>query len=159
MFWVEPETRFTSGYLDAVTSQASRVGVVSWPMIHTTSAMTHFGVFDYFNTTQTAYHFHRMVNPDQMLLYNTDTVHTQLMYPWIRCTLHESCVAPLGSQPGGCHLTQRPLYIYSGCHQYDLSVFNVVLGQSYQYKLPYIAVEDFFEVVLADKSIFTFLPY
>ena len=156
VFWADPETRFTSGYLDAVTSQALRVGVVSWPMTHATSAMTHYGVFEYFNASQSDYYFHRMVSSAQLLLYNTETVHKELMYAWIRCTLDCSCVAPLGSQPGGCHLSRRPLYTYSGCHHYDLSVLNVVLGQVYQYKTPYIAVEDFFEVVLPKKSYWIF---
>jgi len=33
----------------------------------------------------------------------------------------------------GCDLTRRPRYRYSGCHRYDSSAFNVILGQMFYY--------------------------
>lgn len=34
----------------------------------------------------------------------------------------------LGAQSGGCRFDKKPLYRYSGCHSYDTSALNIVLG-------------------------------
>lgn len=34
----------------------------------------------------------------------------------------------LGAQSNGCKFNKKPLYRYSGCHGYDASAFNIVLG-------------------------------
>ena len=151
VFWADPETHFTSGYIRSLVSQAERVGIVSWPMVYATSTFTHPSTYEYFNTTQKLYRFHRMVNSAQLLIFNTKEIHRQLMYAWIKCTLHDSCISPPGSQASGCDLTHKPLYRYSGCHQYDISILNVVLGQVFNYKTPYIAIDNVFEVVTPTK--------
>jgi len=33
----------------------------------------------------------------------------------------------------GCVLNRRPRYRYAGCHRYDSSAFNVILGQMFYY--------------------------
>lgn len=34
----------------------------------------------------------------------------------------------IGAQSNGCRFNKKPLYRYSGCHNYDVSAFNIVLG-------------------------------
>lgn len=38
-----------------------------------------------------------------------------------------------GAQSGGCKLNKKPQYRYSGCHDYDASAFNIVLGQTFNF--------------------------
>ena len=50
------------------------------------------------------------------------------MKPWVQCALTFDCISPIGAQPSGCHYDKRPIYRYSGCHHYDTSAFNIILG-------------------------------
>lgn len=36
-----------------------------------------------------------------------------------------------GAQSGGCKFNKKPQYRYSGCHGYDASAFNIVLGLTF----------------------------
>ena len=146
VFWAEPATRFRTAELFSIERQAEKTGLVAWPLTHPTSTLTHYNMFRYFNTTHRDYHFHRMVEPHRLLLYNTPEVHQKLMLPWVQCALDLDCIAPVGSQPHGCDYSHRPRYIYAGCHKYDMSAFNVVLGQVFRGETPYIAVMDLFTV-------------
>lgn len=38
-----------------------------------------------------------------------------------------------GAQSGGCRFNKKPLYRYSGCHAYDVSAFNIVLGLTWNF--------------------------
>lgn len=38
-----------------------------------------------------------------------------------------------GAQSGGCRYNKKPLYRYSGCHAYDVSAFNIVLGLTWNF--------------------------
>lgn len=55
----------------------------------------------------------------------------------------------LGAQSNGCKFNKKPLYRYSGCHGYDASAFNIVLGLTLhlddsQYSLPSSGRENMF---------------
>lgn len=39
----------------------------------------------------------------------------------------------LGAQSNGCRYNKKPLYRYSGCHSYDVSAFNIVLGLTWNF--------------------------
>lgn len=39
----------------------------------------------------------------------------------------------LGAQSGGCRYNKKPQYRYSGCHAYDASAFNIVLGLQWNF--------------------------
>jgi hypothetical protein len=38
-----------------------------------------------------------------------------------------------GAQAGGCKFNKKPLYRYSGCHGFDVSAFNIVLGVHFDF--------------------------
>lgn len=152
VFWAEPETRFHSAELNPVQTQAERTGIVAWPLTHPTSTLTHYNMFRYFNASHSDYFFHRMVEPDRVMMYNTPDIHEKLMLPWVHCALDIDCIAPPGAQPHGCDFSHRPRYIYAGCHKYDMSAFNVVLGKVFRLETPYIAVMDLFVVVPSPRK-------
>lgn len=156
IFWCDPSIRFNSFQLHIVAQQAQRVGLVSWPIEHPTSTLTHYKMFQYFNASNEDYFFHRMVQPGMMIIYNTKEVHEKLMYPWIRCALNYDCLAPHGSQPRGCNFAHKPKFIYAGCHRYDMSAMNIILGQMFQFELPYIAAVDIFHVQESKEKWFNF---
>lgn len=39
----------------------------------------------------------------------------------------------IGAQSRGCRFNKKPLYRYSGCHAYDVSAFNIVLGLTWNF--------------------------
>jgi len=56
-------------------------------------------------------------------------------------TLNQYICIFAGAQSNGCKFNKKPLYRYSGCHGYDASAFNIVLGLTSQmdnteYSLP-----------------------
>ncbi|KFM78916.1 hypothetical protein X975_07045, partial [Stegodyphus mimosarum] len=124
---------FTSGEIHNILSQAEKEGLVSWTINQPTSALTHPRMFDYFNTKQEKYFFHRMVQPNHIVLYNLNSIHFGLMFPWVKCALVPNCIAPIGAQNSGCRFDKKPLYRYSGCHRYDISALNVVLGLMFDF--------------------------
>lgn len=38
-----------------------------------------------------------------------------------------------GAQSNGCRYNKKPLYRYSGCHAFDVSAFNIVLGLQWNF--------------------------
>lgn len=72
------------------------------------------------------------------------------MLPWVQCALTAECIAPIGAQRSGCRFDKKPLYRYSGCHRYDVSALNVVLGIMYDYN---------FHKYLVNSSDYYFRPF
>ena len=144
VFWCDPLTTFSSAELFLLVSQAKRVGVVSWPLVYPTSALTHPDMFQYFNTSAEKYHFHRMVDTSHFIMYNFESVHKQLMLPWVKCALDKHCIDPVGVKSTGCLFDQKPKYKYLGCHKYEMSAFNILLGPMFKFEMPYVALLDIF---------------
>lgn len=114
-----------------------------------TSSMTHpkmftkLGIYD--DTDLEEYNFQHMADLRAMVVYNVRDVHEKLMTPWVKCALLEDCVEPIGAQSSGCRFDKKPRYRYSGCHGYDVSALNVVLGQMFQFdESAYFARDRFF---------------
>lgn len=116
-----------------VLQMARAKGIVAWGLHDSTSAVTHPKTFAFFHTDPQPFYFHRTVRGDRLIVYNTEVVRKQFMLPWLQCSLTYRCLAPLGAQDTGCRSYRRPLYLYSGCHHYDWSVLNVVLGLFFKY--------------------------
>ena len=79
------------------------------------------------------YNFQHMVSLHAFLVYNLRPVHDRVMGPWVRCTLLEDCLEPIGAQSSGCRFDKKPQYRYSGCHDYDVAALNVVLGLMFRF--------------------------
>lgn len=85
-------------------------------------------MFEYFHTGADNFLFVQMVSADVLLIVNTESVHREIMLPWVQCSLTQDCIIPIGAQSEGCKFNKRPQYRYSGCHSYDASALNIVLG-------------------------------
>ena len=130
--------RFNNSNLISVLTKVDDVGLAAWPIPPPTSALTHHSMFRYFKTTPENYYFHRMVEPGKLVLYNTELIHEGLMLPWVKCALDLECIAPRGSSRLGCNFNRKPRYLYAGCHRYDMSALNVILGLLFHFETPYI---------------------
>lgn len=63
----------------------------------------------------------------------------------------------VGAQSNGCKFNKKPLYRYSGCHGYDESAFNIVLGLTWHldnsmYSLPSDSSWNIFYKETLEKS-------
>lgn len=44
-----------------------------------------------------------------------------------------TCILSIGAQSAGCRFNKKPQYRYSGCHAYDTSALNIVLGLHFNF--------------------------
>ncbi|XP_022918370.1 uncharacterized protein [Onthophagus taurus] len=105
-------------------------GVQAWPMVSKipVSSVTHKKMFEYFHTDAESFLFVPMMSGEIFLIFNTESNHKQVMLPWVQCAITQDCIIPIGAQSGGCRFDKKPQYRYSGCHSYDTSALNIVLG-------------------------------
>uniref|UniRef100_A0A1L8DCU3 Uncharacterized protein n=1 Tax=Nyssomyia neivai TaxID=330878 RepID=A0A1L8DCU3_9DIPT len=106
-------------------------GVLGWVTRQAVSARTHPKMFEYFQVTKESFLFLPMVEMDVVFFIDTPAVNEKILLPWIKCTLTPECIHPIGAQSGGCKFNKKPQYRYSGCHGYDASAFNIVLGLTF----------------------------
>ncbi|KAI8037197.1 hypothetical protein M5D96_009948 [Drosophila gunungcola] len=116
-------------------------GVLGWNTPTAVSSLTHPKMFDYFASKAEEFNFLRMVDLDAVFFSDSPLVTEKIMLPWLKCCLTLECIDPIGAQSNGCKFNKKPLYRYSGCHGYDASAFNIVLGLTSQmdnseYSLP-----------------------
>lgn len=77
------------------------------------------------------------------------------MLPWVQCSLTQDCIIPIGAQSEGCKFNKKPQYRYSGCHSYDASALNIVLGLKFKLdesKYTYSGKERLFDTVTLEKA-------
>lgn len=145
ILWIDAVYRLTTTNLDPAVVRAREHGVASWGIDQPTSALTHPRMFEFFHTQQQNFYFHRMVEPAHVVLFDSDRIRSELMLPWVQCSLIPECIAPIGAQSSGCRFDKKPLYRYSGCHRYDASAFNVVLGIMFNFNTaPYLVKDHVF---------------
>ncbi|KAJ9594859.1 hypothetical protein L9F63_013847, partial [Diploptera punctata] len=154
VLFLECNQRLVSGHIEPLLQQAvSGSGVVSWATHYATSSLTHPKMFDYFHSNADSFLFLPMVETTWLLIYNIAEVHTGVMLPWVQCALTQDCVLPIGAQSGGCKFNKKPQYRYSGCHGYDGSALNIVLGLKFGFdesQYTYKGKKIFFREVKAD---------
>lgn len=92
------------------------------------------------------------VESSHLVIYNTEKIARDLMLPWVKCALLEECISPPGAQNTGCNYFRRPLYKYTGCHRYDMSALNIILGKVFKFDEElYISREKLFGNLLDDQ--------
>ncbi|XP_063228177.1 uncharacterized protein LOC134534080 [Bacillus rossius redtenbacheri] len=133
VLFLESDQRLVSGRVDSLVGRARETGVASWATRHATSSLTHPKMFDYFRTSAESFLFLPMVEAGRLLLFNTPAVHSGVMLPWVQCALTHDCILPIGAQSGGCRFNKKPQYRYAGCHRYDESALNIVLGLHFDF--------------------------
>ncbi len=147
VLWMDLEQRFAdeagagAAALAPYLERARSNGVLTWAMDDNvpTSSRTHPKMFSKLGVRSDGaelenYNFQHMVDLRALLVYNTGEVRDRLMSPWVRCALSEDCLEPLGAQSSGCRFDKKPQYRYSGCHGYEVSALNVVLGQMFNFE-------------------------
>ena len=123
-------------------------GIYSWTFAHQslgqlpTTSLTHPEMFEILKFKREAYFFHRMINPAGLIILNYPHIHNNLIIPWVKCSLVPECISPIGAQSTGCRFNKKPLYRYSGCHSYDMSALNVLLGSLFNYDIKPYAGND-----------------
>ncbi|XP_017078914.1 uncharacterized protein LOC108113006 [Drosophila eugracilis] len=123
------------------TAGVKSAGVLGWNTPTAVSSLTHPKMFDYFESKAEEFNFLRMIDLDAVFFSGSPLVTEKIMLPWLKCCLTLECIDPIGAQSNGCKFNKKPLYRYSGCHGYDASAFNIVLGLTSQmddteYSLP-----------------------
>lgn len=106
-------------------------GVMGWTTQQAVTSRTHPKMFDYFDTDSDNFQFLPMVSLDFVFFVSTPKVNDKIMLPWVRCMLTPECLHPIGAQSAGCKYNKKPQYRYSGCHGYDTSAFNIILGLTF----------------------------
>ncbi len=147
VFWCNVHMRFYSSQGKQVFQQAQQFGLVAWSIQpYPTSSLTYPAMFRYFHANPEDYYFHHMVEPDAAIYFNFNTIHSNLMLPWVQCALDTDCLSPPGAVTKGCNFNRRPRYSYSGCHAGALAAFNVVLGHMFGDDQLYLSNQTFFKV-------------
>lgn len=116
------------------SNSAKNLGFYSWKIEKPTSSMTHPKMFEILKCKRDSYYFHRMIDPSSLIILNNPNIHNDLIVPWVKCSLVYECISPIGAQSTGCKFDKKPIYRYSGCHSYDMSALNVLLGSLFNYK-------------------------
>lgn len=126
------------------------------PLKNAVSSRTHKKMFDYFHTEADNFLFVQMVTADIIILVNNESTHKEVMLPWVQCALTQDCIHPIGAQSGGCRFNKKPQYRYSGCHSYDASALNIVLGLKFKLdssRYTYQQSKELFKVITLNDAI------
>ena len=159
VFWCHVTMVFTSDDIYWSLVAAHEHGLVAWSRTDMpTSAYTYYSVFHALDTERDKFQFQHMVDPEMAIYVNTLSLYNHLMKPWVYCVLNPQCSIPYGAQTTGCTI-RRPSYLYTGCHMYDTSVFNVVLGNMFQGETPYRGKDAIFNITYTDHSTFPSLLF
>lgn len=161
IFFIENNYRFIrnithSHIYDLFEKTAKNAGIATWPVKSKipVSSLTHKKMFEYFHTDDENFLFVQMVEADVLLIVNTKTIHQDVMLPWNQCALTQDCLIPIGAQSGGCKFDKKPQYRYSGCHDYDTSALNIVLGLKFNMdSSKYSCDLELFETVSLAKAV------
>ncbi|KAK7094018.1 uncharacterized protein [Littorina saxatilis] len=140
--WADSAEYFQRGNITAALKQARSVGLAAWTIEDPTSAITHPKMFEFFKTKKELFYFHRAVESSHIIISETDLVKKKIMLPWVKCALLEECINPTGAQNVGCNFVRKPRFKYSGCHYYDMSALNVILGPVFEFDGRAYAAKD-----------------
>ncbi|XP_063974824.1 uncharacterized protein LOC135161302 [Diachasmimorpha longicaudata] len=108
-------------------------GILTWPTKHAISSLTHPKMYEYFHASSDSFFFLPLIRASHLVIRNTKEIRENVMLPWVQCALTRDCICPIGAQSFGCRFNKKPQYRYSGCHSYDTSALNIVLGLYFNY--------------------------
>lgn len=152
VIWADSVEYFKTGQIRETLERAKGTGLAAWTIEHPTSAITHSKMFHFFGTRQDRYYFHRAVESSHLIVVNSPRVKEKIMLPWVKCALLEDCISPRGAQHTGCNFMRKPLFKYSGCHFYDMSALNVILGSAFDFdERAYAANQTIFGNLIDDQ--------
>ena len=72
------------------------------------------------------FNFQHMISLKAMLITSSKLIHSKIMNPWIKCTLIQDCIEPIGAQATGCR-TKRPKYVFEKKKIQKYIVFYIIL--------------------------------
>jgi hypothetical protein len=107
----------------------------------------------YFSLKQSDFYFVHMLDTTQMFITNLKQIHKGLMFPWVKCSLKESCISPLGAQFSGCDFNRRPEFLYSGCHRYESSSFSIITSLLFNFDLSKYTISNTNESVFGTSLV------
>jgi len=150
--WADNGYYFTSGNLSLSVGRAKESGIQGWRIKDPTSSFTHQKMFEFFKMEPKDFYFQHPIEASHLVMYNSEHLVKTIMLPWVKCALLEECVNPLGAQNTGCLYNRRPYYLYQGCHRYDMSALNVLLGKAFSLdEEPYTSTEKVWGNTWLDK--------
>lgn len=105
---------------------------------------THPKMFEYFDTDADSFLFVRQVTLDAIYFHHSKFLDDNILLPWIKCIFTPQCIQPIGASSNWnhCKFNKKPQYRYSGCHGYDESALNIVLGLAYNFNEAKYSVTD-----------------
>lgn len=89
---VKGSSRDISVYVKSV----SESGILGWTTRQAVSTRTHPKMFEYFQTDPESFLFVPMVSLDAVVFLDTNSVNQNILLPWIKCTLTNECIHPIG---------------------------------------------------------------
>ncbi|XP_052285948.1 uncharacterized protein LOC127881840 [Dreissena polymorpha] len=155
IIWSNPKEYFITKDISGVVAKARETGIAAWTIKDATSSITYFKMFTYFDVTPEQYYFHRAIKTSHLVVFNTEFIKKDVMLPWVKCALVEECISPTGSQnSGGYCIERKPRYLYSGCHNYEQSALNLILGKSFKFdESPYVVTDKIFGEEKMNKTV------
>lgn len=153
VIWVEPSGySFISGDIKPLLRRAQETGIIAWTSKDPVSTITYDKMYKYFKASAEQYYFLETAYTNQLILHNSENLHNKVMLPWMKCALSSDCINPVGASNTGC-TDRKPLYLYRGCHKYDVAALNIILGQVFDYdESRYKTKEKLFGILEEKKS-------
>lgn len=153
VIWVEPSGySFISGDIKPLLRRAQETGIIAWTSKDPVSTITYDKMYKYFKASAEQYYFLETAYTNQLILHNSENLHNKVMLPWVKCALSSDCINPVGASNTGC-TDRKPLYLYRGCHKYDVAALNIILGQVFDYdESRYKTKEKLFGILEEKKS-------
>ncbi|KAL1138087.1 hypothetical protein AAG570_009782 [Ranatra chinensis] len=143
VLYLDNRERLRTSRIGPLVNRSATTSVLTWRTHQRpVTTLTHPHMFLYFKASSDNFIFVPMVGLARLLVFNTDSVHANVMLPWVQCALTQDCIIPVGAQSGGCRFDKKPFYRYSGCHSYDVSALNIVLGLHFKFESELYALKD-----------------
>ncbi|XP_076086131.1 uncharacterized protein LOC143056850 [Mytilus galloprovincialis] len=146
VLWAEPPEVLLTGQINHLIKKAQTLGLVAWTIKDPVSSLTYTKMLKHFKVKIEDYYFKESAKTSQLIVFDTEKIHKELMLPWVKCALVEECISPTGAQNTACNYERKPLFKYSGCHKYDMSAFDVILGKIFKHSQEYAVEERVFGV-------------